>query len=66
MQLMISTANDLEFALVVGFYGMIVLVVMCVITGIIETICDRIERKREKQRRACKRSGAPIRPGRRY
>lgn len=66
MLLMINTANDLEFALVVGFYGMIVLVVMCVITGIIETICTRVERKREERRRACKRCGTPIRPTRRY
>jgi hypothetical protein len=45
----ISMANDLEFAIVVGFYGFIALIVMCILTGIIEGIANVIERRRRKK-----------------
>lgn len=45
----ISMANDLEFAIVVGFYGFIALIVMCILAGIIEGIANVIERRRRKK-----------------
>lgn len=66
MYLMIDKAADFDFMLYVGFLGAIVFVAVCVITGIIEAICDRVERKREERRRACKRYSTAIRPTRRY
>lgn len=39
---------------------------ICLIIGVIDAICEHFERKREKERRALKRYGVSIRPGRRY
>lgn len=50
----------------VCFWIVIVGVVLSVIGGVIEEIVLRHERKKEKQRRACRRYGVPIRPTRRY
>ena len=44
----------------------IVAVVFIVVYGTYEAVCKRIERKREQERRACRRYGAAIRPTRRY
>lgn len=66
MYLMIDKAADFDFMLYVGFWGAIVLVAVCVIIGIIEAICDRVERKREERRKACKRYNTAVRPARRY
>ena len=44
----------------------IVLLIVMVAYGIFEAMAERIEHKRELERRACKRYNAPIRPGRRY
>lgn len=45
----ISIANDIDFAIVVGFYGMIALVVMCILAGIIEGIFNLVEKRRRKK-----------------
>lgn len=39
---------------------------VCLIIGVIDAILERFERKREMERRALKRYGVSIRPGRRY
>ena len=66
MYLMIDIASDFDFAVVAGIYFAIGFTVLCVLAGITEAIIDGIERKREKQRRACKRYDVTIRPARRY
>lgn len=47
----ISTANDFTFFVVVMFYGIVALAVMCVLAGIIEGITKAIERRRKKFRK---------------
>lgn len=48
---MINVANDFIFAVYVGFGGMAVFLVLCLITAIFEGISDAIERKRRKKYR---------------
>ena len=53
------------------FWGMflqfvIVAAVLLIAYGIFESVAEKIERKREIERRACKRYNAPIRPTHRY
>ncbi len=45
----ISVANDFTFFVVVMFYGIVALAVMCVLAGIIEGIAKAIERRRRKK-----------------
>ena len=50
-----------------AFLGLVVFtLVLMVITAVCDKIAETIDRKREFERRALKRSGAPIRPTRRY
>ncbi len=49
------------------FLGLVIFAaVMMAITAVCDKIAERNDRKREMERRACKRSGASIRPTRRY
>ena len=60
------TISAVEWLGIVCFRLMVVGVVLSVVGGIIEEIILRVRRKKEMERRALKRSGAPIRPTRRY
>jgi ABC-type arginine transport system permease subunit len=64
VQLMTMTANEWFWRLF--FWIVVAAVVILAITAVFDKIADNIDRKREMERRACKRSGAPIRPTRRY
>lgn len=64
MLLMPMTAN--EFFWRVFFWLVVVGVVILAITAVLDKIAERIDRKREKERRALKHYDAPIRPTRRY
>lgn len=46
MQLAISVVNDFTFAVYVGFGGMAVFLVVCLLCAIIEGIAEARERKR--------------------
>lgn len=49
------------------FIGIVIFAaVVMMITCVCDLIADHIDRKKEMERRAFKRSGATIRPGRRY
>lgn len=58
------TPNEFFWRVFLGF--VIAFVVIGIITVIADKIAERIDRKREIERRAFKRYNAPIRPGRRY
>lgn len=58
------TADEFFMYLFIGIVIFAAIVMM--ITCICDLIADHIDRKREEQRRLCKRSGASIRPTRRY
>lgn len=55
-----------EYFWIVFLYIMAAFVVIGIITFFSDRIAKRIDEKKERERRACKRSGAPIRPTRRY
>lgn len=49
------------------FIGIVIFAaIVMMITCVCDMIADHIDRKREMERRACKRYNAPIRPARRY
>lgn len=64
MLLMPMTAN--EFFWRVFFWIVVAAVIIGAITAVLDKIAERIDRKREKERRTLKYYDAPIRPTRRY
>ena len=65
MTYLMTMTND-EWFWRLFFWIVVFAVVVLAITAVLDKIAERIDRKREMERRACKRSGAPIRPTRRY
>lgn len=55
-----------EYFMMVFLYILVAFVIIGIITCISDRTAKRIDEKKERERRACKRSGAPIRPTRRY
>lgn len=58
------TPSEFFWCIFVGIVIFAAIVMM--ITCICDLIADHIDRKREEQRRLCKRLGIPVRPTRRY
>ena len=55
-----------EYFMMVFLYILVAFVAIGIVTFICERVAKRIDEKKERERRAYKRSGAPIRPTRRY
>ena len=55
-----------EYFWIVFLYIIVTFVAVALVTFICERIAKRVDEKKERERRDLKRSGAPIRPTRRY
>lgn len=53
----ISTLGELDFAIVATFYGVIILLILCIIMFFVETLPEYIKDRKERKRRNKNRKG---------